>query len=532
VKKEKEEKTQFFVVKKVLDHNSFLLPFLQGKKMTSLQKTRKRPRSANEVPHRPDHVAHKRMRGGQTAYGPSMPKFQGERHVYLKVKGTLKPQRANYAGPGTNVEARLKRGDKPINAVDAISKAHDLRYMIATDYDAVRAADNKMISALNNLPKGADSKFNIVAAKKAMQAKLKLEDKGIAKRGAIAQHATNQTPEQIAAYKEALAPLAQQGYGSGKKKKKSGRYPKGSKEAKEHMARLRAMRGKGMSKTKKMLLAANLLMPGLPVPYPGQTEAVASAVKDKLMSGNGLALAGNGLKLAGDGKRAPVYTPKPKQILNFSSEQELVRKLLSKALIAAAAYLKADEPEGADALLGEGLKLAGNGMYGGSWFKKQWNKLKRGAKTLWRKVKADPAGTLKQAMSYAEKLGPQIVSVAKELTGNGAAAFDRAVSMEGYGTRLARDMCECCQEHCQQEGRGLIEDLVDKAEDVYSKVSNVVDLDVVEEEAKKIASEPKLLTNVDYLRDLAGRVSPEGVKRLNKFLKQYGVNASIAVPRR
>lgn len=34
----------------------------------------------------------------------------------------------NFTGPGTKFEKRVKRGDKPINKVDAISYEHDLAY--------------------------------------------------------------------------------------------------------------------------------------------------------------------------------------------------------------------------------------------------------------------------------------------------------------------------------------------------------------------------------------------------------------------
>lgn len=459
--------------------------------MASLALSRKRPRSANETPLPPQRISHKRMRGGQTSYGPSKPSFKGEKHVYLKVPGGI--ARANYAGPGTDVKARLARGDLPINAVDAISKAHDLRYMIANNYDAVRAADSKMIAALNALPAGADSAFNIAAAKKALQLKLAAEDKGLVKRGRIAQHATGQTPEEIAAYNAALAPLAQQGYGS-KKKKKKGRFVKGSVEAKERMAALRAMKGKGLK-----------------------------------IAGDGLKIAGDGLTVAGNGK-APVYTPKLKQITNYGGTEEFVRKVLSKALMVAAAYIKDDDEKDSEALLGEGFALAGNGMVGGSAFKKIWKKVKQGAQTLWKKVQEDPVGSFNKAKAYAKKYVPKVVSAVKEITGKGA-AFERASQMEGYGARLAQDLCECCHESMQQ-GNGLADIANKAASEVKKRVLSAVNMEEVESEAKKIAADPALLTNKEYLSSVASRVSNAGIKKLNEFLKSHGVNASIAIPRR
>ena len=36
---------------------------------------------------------------------------------------------ANFAGPGTNISARLARGDKPVNQSDAYAMQHDVDYM-------------------------------------------------------------------------------------------------------------------------------------------------------------------------------------------------------------------------------------------------------------------------------------------------------------------------------------------------------------------------------------------------------------------
>lgn len=39
----------------------------------------------------------------------------------------------NFTGPGTQLDKRLERGDEPINAVDALSLHHDLRYKFYGD---------------------------------------------------------------------------------------------------------------------------------------------------------------------------------------------------------------------------------------------------------------------------------------------------------------------------------------------------------------------------------------------------------------
>lgn len=178
---------------------------------------------------------------GDPRYGPSMPApGPGEKHVYMKTDGALMPVRANFAGPGTNLVERLRRGDKPINEVDRIAKAHDLRYGLATNYDQVRDADNVMINALKNTKQDPVSR---TAASAVMQGKLLLEDKAGVKRGTFAQHGTDHSPETTAMLQAELAPLAQEGLGGGRR-----RFAKGSPEAKAFMAALRAKRVAGSAK--------------------------------------------------------------------------------------------------------------------------------------------------------------------------------------------------------------------------------------------------------------------------------------------
>jgi hypothetical protein len=70
--------------------------------------------------------------------------FPGEMHAPLRVKG--KTVIANFMGPGTQVKARLERGDVPVSDMDKISLAHDLRYMLATSKADIQEADRLFLA--------------------------------------------------------------------------------------------------------------------------------------------------------------------------------------------------------------------------------------------------------------------------------------------------------------------------------------------------------------------------------------------------
>lgn len=74
------------------------------------------------------------------------PGYPGEKHALLETPFGL--TRANWAGPGTNVGARLARGDRSVDGprgIDAASKTHDLAYTSARTAKDVRTADNRFI---------------------------------------------------------------------------------------------------------------------------------------------------------------------------------------------------------------------------------------------------------------------------------------------------------------------------------------------------------------------------------------------------
>ena len=73
-----------------------------------------------------------------------------------------------YSGPGTNLETRIRRGDKPLSYVDKTAMAR-------TNQD-VRDADNRMVQQLNKATTmNLDSQFNIKQAS-LIKAKILAED--------------------------------------------------------------------------------------------------------------------------------------------------------------------------------------------------------------------------------------------------------------------------------------------------------------------------------------------------------------------
>lgn len=71
------------------------------------------------------------------------PGFPGEKHLVLPTKSGL--TRANFCGPGTNLMARLKRGDRGVSEVDTACSRHDMLYSLARNPKQIRLADNQLI---------------------------------------------------------------------------------------------------------------------------------------------------------------------------------------------------------------------------------------------------------------------------------------------------------------------------------------------------------------------------------------------------
>lgn len=142
------------------------------------------------------------------------PGFPGEKHAFIwTTKGFV---RANYEGPGTHTETRIKRGDKPISYSDAVSQAHDIRYSFATSNADIRAADKKMIDSMT---KGQELRLdfpgNLLVGKTGIQIKSKVESltgKTFIK--------PKKKPSTSPAMKSKLKELETKGLGTKKKKKK------------------------------------------------------------------------------------------------------------------------------------------------------------------------------------------------------------------------------------------------------------------------------------------------------------------------
>ncbi len=80
------------------------------------------------------------------------PGFDGEKHAIIDTPWGL--TRANYLGPGTNLLARLERGDPSVdgpNGLDACAKVHDIAYGLARTANDVRAADDEFLKCLEKV---------------------------------------------------------------------------------------------------------------------------------------------------------------------------------------------------------------------------------------------------------------------------------------------------------------------------------------------------------------------------------------------
>jgi len=473
--------------------------------------------------------------GGSKLYGESRPGFQGEKHVYMKTDAGLLV-RANFAGPGTNLSARLARGDLPINEVDRISKAHDLRYALANDYGQVRAADQKMVSALNNV-KSVD--MSVRAAKVAMKAKMGLENARIVKRGFFAQHGSETDPRAIAMLQKELAPLAQEGLGSlfpgsaGTDKYHSGvvggRVKKGSQAAKDKMAKLRGMRRKG---------------------------------KGLKLAGDGLKMAGNGIKKGKKIRAMEKCATRQAGGFVFSGISILLPTLAGMALKALAAH---GAKKGATALYnklkGKGLSMAGGGVMGDKFgaFRQMFESqvagpLKAKALQILKAIEEDPAGNIEQGVKLLTPILMEMASSMAGQEGSGIAEDESfiAYAMKKFGSHVA-DQIKIALGMKKgpkitgttipyknpaninfQKGRGFLSNIKDKATKIYHDVDTLIDKAPLGEavEIRRILSEirqdPTRIERPTYLKSVAERLSPTGKRALNTLLKKAKIPVVIS----
>lgn len=146
------------------------------------------------------------------------PSFPGEKHAILKLPNG-KWGTASFMGPGTALVERLERGDPPRTETDKISRAHDLRYTLATSMDEIRHADNMMIKKTDDAQqRKADHMANIVQAN-AIRAKKAAEDLGVLDQAAFANYTNltmaerGYTEPQVQLMKSELEKMEQEGYG-------------------------------------------------------------------------------------------------------------------------------------------------------------------------------------------------------------------------------------------------------------------------------------------------------------------------------
>ena len=88
---------------------------------------------------------------------PQKGKKRGQRGAALDIQKLIEKTgkefhwpRANYLGPGTRLQQRLKRGDRGINRLDELAKIHDIDYSKAKSLKDKWKADDKMIRAIKN----------------------------------------------------------------------------------------------------------------------------------------------------------------------------------------------------------------------------------------------------------------------------------------------------------------------------------------------------------------------------------------------
>lgn len=143
------------------------------------------------------------------------PGYPGEAHAILKLKNG-KYGIGNYIGPGTQIEKRILRNDPGRTPVDSLSKAHDIRYSLATELQQIRDADNIYLKGLKQIELNkSDSQHNINLAK-LIKLKVASEDLGLLKKNAFSGNldSKNMSSETKSNLMNALKPLEQQGYGN------------------------------------------------------------------------------------------------------------------------------------------------------------------------------------------------------------------------------------------------------------------------------------------------------------------------------
>jgi hypothetical protein len=369
------------------------------------------------------------------------PKYPGEKHAILKLPNHM-PGIANYMGPGTHVIDRLKRGDPGRTPSDTVAKRHDIDFTLAQtapnkkiQLKLAREADKHMVKSLKKIQKGAhggDSFANIQAGMKGIEAKMALENRGFLDpsrfSGPLKKYSINDTDLLIKNRDE----LKQEGYGlpgAGLKKQILGKLKR---ERLKRVSSIVKMSGRGLTLPGGQLiptgdlfkyivkdvipsLTDKLKLPKLPMKTIGPLIGTAlkmSKGKDlkgiaknlatsilpmiSLLKINSLGLAGSGL--TGRGRNLDSLTG-----MLALAKRKLNDKLvtaMTKAIKMYASQLgrgRTSQKFLAENKKGNGLKLSGQGLCGGSF----WSSFAKGFKSVF-KPGAQLLGTVATAAGQPE----------------------------------------------------------------------------------------------------------------------------------
>jgi hypothetical protein len=342
------------------------------------------------------------------------PGYPGEKHAILELPNG-KNGVANYMGPGTNVVARLKRGDPGRTLSDKVAKRHDIDYALSkkektkeAQLQKVREADLRMIKSLQKIREdGSDSNRNVQLGMRLMQAKTIGEELGVLSKSKFAGDIGTIPKNELILLEKERNKLQQSGYGDngkllpGQKLKLSllNKKLSGPKKPRTDPSMDSYLAGSGCGSypsASKGLVGQKEghILRGKPIEGKGLT--LAGKGKKTLCSGKGLTLAGKGINIGlvtnelknrilpklDDviGVKLPIeettrivdkYFNSVKTLKDLhSSTKNMVTELIPKLMMYKLKKVKLDptklQKEGIlkEAMKGKGLKLAGKGMYG------------------------------------------------------------------------------------------------------------------------------------------------------------------------
>lgn len=282
------------------------------------------------------------IKGDPETYRPG---FKGENHAILKLKNGF--GRANYMGPGTHLDERLRRGDPPRTLSDKVSQRHDIDYGLAKSQADVSKADRRMIASLKRLKREKKgNNLNIEMGLRPIQAKLAMESRGLIKSGRIASFGDIK-PENMKMAMDKRDELEQQGFGLPVEMLRSKLINK--------MKRARSKKGKGLSlpgggvvkDLKKMVRGVDKKKLAKKIAV-FVIEKLAPVLIKKLQSGTGLKLAGAGI-IRNKKLKSMVYMKMLKRLNDGASRNG--KAILGNGIMPSAEKLKGMAKDAAKMLL-------------------------------------------------------------------------------------------------------------------------------------------------------------------------------------